>query len=80
MSRTVMDDPECDDVTPVTSTPPLSPNISHWQCKPDCSLQLYFKVELLEIWPVSDDKCVVICTNKQGWICIRLICELTQLL
>lgn len=45
MNRTVMDDPECDDVTPVTSTPPLSPNISRWQCKPDCSLLLYFKVE-----------------------------------
>lgn len=27
MNRTVMDDPECDDVTPVTSPPPFSLNI-----------------------------------------------------
>lgn len=66
--------------TLVTSTTLLSPNISRWQSKPDCSLPLYFEVVLLKIWPVSDDKCVIICTNKQGWICIRLLCELTQLL
>lgn len=73
MNRTVVDDPECDDVTPVTSQPAFSLNVIRSQI-------MVYDCRIVKSWTVGNVLCfwwyahVLLCTNKSVWICIRLCC------